>query len=84
MEFKGTKGMQVEMHPRLVDTYIVSRPGFHYDPKRKERKANERLFENAEKMLEMINKLTSANPIHEDYHALKLQAIQLIKEATEL
>lgn len=85
MEFKGTKGMRVEMHPRLIDVYQVSRPGFHYDPKMSERKANEKIFQHSFELLEMVKLLVERLEENgfEKFNSVK-RAKELIKQATEL
>jgi len=47
-------------------------------------KANALLISKAPEMLEMLDELINANPMHEGYHGLKLKAIELIKSATTL
>lgn len=46
--------------------------------------ANALLISKAREMLEMLKMLINTNPIHEGYHELKLKAINLIKEATDI
>jgi hypothetical protein len=87
--FKGTKGKWIlrqfpegQMSVRTVDDsrkICVSRV-HNYE----ESEANLLLISKSPQMLEMLEKLTCANPIHEGYHQLRLEAINLIKEATSI
>lgn len=88
MEFKGSKGKwnldenQVIVKKEIGDWVCAL---YHTDITTKEEsKYNGLLISKAPEMLEMLVKITNSNPIHEGYHELKLQAIQLIKESTEM
>lgn len=92
MEFKGTKGKweliegdkdkfsKVKIGKRLLDLRTLDIPSTKY----KEEIANAQLISCAPEMLEMLEELVSANPIHNGWHEKKLKAIELIKKATEL
>lgn len=97
--FKGTKGKwNVDGHganilKKWVD--VCPKDGIPHlrafygyasgDPITKEEaQANALLISKAPEMLEILEKLTNTNPMHEGYHKLKLEAINLIKQATEL
>ncbi len=86
MEFKGTKGKwntfndRVEQRGQFTDNVIC-----RFEPRMSmESKANALLISKAPEVLEMLNELISANPMHNGWHEKILKANKLIKEATEI
>ena len=91
MEFKGTKGKwRVGASNRGVvnDDKVILRCAFGENSlglfKKNEAEANALLTSKAPEMLEMLNELISANPMHDGWHEKILKANKIIQEATEI
>lgn len=97
-EFKGTQGKLERKYvsgvcfgigtfgnySQITANSILPDSDEQYKKEKTEIEANMLLYSKSPEMLEMLEHLTKVNPAHEGYHALKLKAINLIKEATTL
>ena len=97
-KFKGTKGKWVigvgdpngvkleaiRIQSDDIDRWDICAVWNDVDSNIKISESNALLISKAPEMLEMLEKMTNANPMHEGYHKLRLEAINLIKQATEL
>ena len=86
-EFKGTKGKwEVSENSSTLST--IDKKDFItcwvFPPEKEEAQANALLISKAPEMLEMLEELISANPMHDGWHEKILKAKQLIKESTQL
>lgn len=80
MEFKGTKGKWV-LNNHVIESYLGNDIAEVWDSNDEENQANALLISKAPEMLELLQSLVSSEmtPL-----AIRKQAKQLIKEATEL
>jgi hypothetical protein len=89
MEFKGTKG-KWEINPkasrnvRCNNLTIANCSSGQNGENEIEEKANALLISKAPEVLEMLNELISANPMHDGWHEKILKANKLIQEATTI
>ncbi len=94
MEFKGTKGKWLKLENSIGFVYALNDKKernifslfINNDSKvsDEEIQANALLISKAPEILEMLNELISANPMHDGWHEKILKANKLIQEATEI